>query len=158
MARSCRGPASPAPLRRSPALLPRAIEELLRPDGPFVAIARTAPRDTELGGHPVREGDKVFISWASACRDEGEFADPDAFDVDRSSNRHLAFGAGPHRCAGSNLARLNLRVALEELLPRLRDLRLEDGADVDFHTTFTRSPLAVPITFVPGPRKGPSDG
>lgn len=156
MVRFCREPAIPGALRRSPQLIPRAIEELLRLDGPFVAIARTVTRDTELGGQPVKEGEKVVISWASACRDEQEFSDPDAFDLDRASNRHLAFGAGPHRCAGSNLARLNLRVALEELLARLDDLRLDDGADVHFHTTFTRSPLEVPITFTPGPRRARS--
>ena len=64
----------------------------------------------------------MLIYWASANRDEGEFACPADFDLDRASNRHLAFGAGPHRCAGSNLARLNLRVALEELVRRLDDL------------------------------------
>jgi cytochrome P450 len=136
-------------LRSDPASIPRAVEELLRLDGPFIAIARTATRDTEIKGRPIKKGEKVIIYWAAACRDESEFPDPDRFDPDRESNRHLAFGAGPHRCAGSNLARLNLKVALEELLPRLTDLRLQDGADIHFHSTFNRAPLSVPIRFTP---------
>jgi cytochrome P450 len=154
MIRFCRHPEVAEVLRREPALIPRAVEELLRLDGPFISIARTVMCDTEVGGHQIKAGEKVIIYWASADRDESEFPDPDVFDLDRTSNRHLAFGAGPHRCAGSNLARLNLRVALEELLPRLQDLRLRDGADIHFHSTFNRAPLSVPITFSAGPRIG----
>jgi cytochrome P450 len=130
------------------------VEELLRLDSPFIAIARTATRDTELGGQKVKEGDKVIIYWASANRDEAEFPDPNVFSLERGSNRHLSFGAGPHRCAGSNLARMNLRVALTELLGRLHNLKLEEGGKVHYHSTFTRAPLAVPITFTPGPKMG----
>jgi cytochrome P450 len=147
MLRFCRDRSIADLLRSQPELIPAAVEELLRLDGPFIAITRTAMRDAELGGQAIKSGEKVIIYWASANRDEGEFTHPDEFHVDRSSNRHLAFGAGPHRCAGSNLARQNLRVALEELLPRLADLRLEEGADIHFHSTFTRAPLSVPITF-----------
>jgi cytochrome P450 len=154
MIRFCRHPEVAETLRREPALIPRAVEELLRLDGPFIAIARTVMCDTEIGGHQIKAGEKVIIYWASADRDESEFPDPDVFDLDRTSNRHLAFGAGPHRCAGSNLARLNLRVALEELLPRLQDLGLRDDADIHFHSTFNRAPLSVPITFTAGPRIG----
>ncbi len=72
------------------------------------------------------------------------------FRLDRTSNRHLAFGAGPHRCAGSNLARLNLRIALEELLGRLDDIELAVPVDeLDFHTAFNRRPQAVPLRFTP---------
>lgn len=149
MVRFCTDPAIPRLLRAEPQRIPGAVEELLRLDGPFVHIARTATTDVELGGHPVRAGDKVIISWAAASRDPAEFPDPDRFDPDRPSNRHLAFGAGPHRCAGSNLARLNLRVALEELLPRMADLHLADTAAIEYHTTFTRAPLAVPVAFTP---------
>lgn len=156
MVRFCQDPTIPDTLRQRPELIPRAVEELLRLDTPFVAITRTVMRDTEIGGHRIAKGEKVIIYWASAGRDEDEFPHADEFDLERSSNRHLGFGAGPHRCAGSNLARLNLRVALEELLPRLRDIRLEDGADIRYHATFTRSPLEVPIRFTPGtPVGGP---
>ncbi len=154
MERFCRHPEIPALLRRRPELLPNAVEELLRLDAPFIAITRTATRDTELRGHRIKEGDKVIIYWASANRDDAEFACPDQFDLERTSNRHVAFGAGPHRCAGSNLARMNLRVALDELLGRLDALELQDGAQIHYHSTFTRAPLAVPITFTPGPQRG----
>jgi cytochrome P450 len=142
-------PEIPALLRAHPERIPDAIQELLRLDPSFVSVARTAVRDRELGHHRVKQGDKVLIHWASANRDEAEFADPDAFDLDRERNRHLSFGAGPHRCAGSNLARLNLRIALEELLARLDDIRIETGADVRYHAGLTRSPLSVPIRFTP---------
>jgi cytochrome P450 len=89
----------------------------------------------------------VLIHWASANRDGAEFPDPDAFDVGRERNRHLSFGAGPHRCVGSNLARMNMRIAVEELLRRLDDIRLEPGAEIRYHAGLTRSPLRVPITF-----------
>jgi cytochrome P450 len=153
MIRFCEQPEIADRLRRDPELISRSIEELLRLDGPFISIARTAQRDTDIDGHLIQEGEKVIIYWASADRDESEFACPDDFDLDRKANRHLAFGAGPHRCAGSNLARLNLRVALEEMLPRLQDLRLA-GGDIRFHSTFNRAPLSVPITFTPGRRLG----
>jgi cytochrome P450 len=147
MIRFCRDPSIPDLLRSQPVSIPAAVEELLRLDGPFIAITRTATCDAEIGGQAIKKGEKVIIYWASANRDESEFPDADRFELDRASNRHLAFGAGPHRCAGSNLARLNLRIALEELLPRLEDLRLEEGADIHFHSTFNRAPLSVPITF-----------
>jgi len=150
MIRFCEDPAVPARLRAEPALVPAAVEELLRVDPPFVFIARLATRDTELGGHRIAAGQRVLISWASANRDAGEFACPHAFDPDRAANRHLTFGAGPHRCAGSNLARMNLRIALEELVARLHDLRLEGGAEIVYHSVLNRSPVAVPITFTPG--------
>jgi cytochrome P450 len=150
--RFCAQPEIPARLRALPALIPKAVEELLRLDGPFIAVARTATRDVELSGRQIKQGDKVLMYWASADRDEEQFPDADVFDPERDRNPHFAFGAGPHRCAGSNLARLNLRIALEELLVRLDDIRLQDGADVHFHSTLTRSPLQLPITFTARPR------
>jgi cytochrome P450 len=150
MIRFCHEPEIPELLRRRPERIPDAVEELLRLEPPFIAIARTAMADTEIGGRHIREGDKVLIYWASANRDETEFACPAAFDLDRPSNRHLTFGAGPHRCAGSNLARLNLRIALEEVVTRLDDIRLLDGAEpIAFHSVLNRAPLTVPITFTP---------
>ena len=149
MQRFCEHPEIPDLLRSRPELIPDAVEELLRLDGSFIAIGRTARHDTTLGGREVEAGERVIIYWASANRDEAEFTDPDDFDLTRAHNRHIAFGAGPHRCAGSNLARMNLRVALEELLRRLHDIRLQPGADIQFHSTFNRAPLSVPITFTP---------
>jgi len=151
MIRFCEEPEIPAGLRREPERIPGAVEELLRLEPPFIAIARTAMADTEIGGRQIRQGDKVLIYWAAANRDDGEFTCPAAFDLDRETNRHLSFGAGPHRCAGSNLARLNLRVALEEVLFRLDDLRLDEteAGFIPFHSALNRAPLTVPITFTP---------
>jgi cytochrome P450 len=155
MIRFCREPEIPKLLRDQPEVIPDAVEELLRLDGPFIFIARTAMRAAEVGGCPIKKDDKVLISWVGANRDEKEFESPTEFDLERKSNRHVAFGAGPHRCAGSNLARMNIRIALAELVRRLDDLRLADGAEpIEYNSMFSRSPAAVPITFTPGPRAG----
>src|SRR5271165_2567842 len=152
MMRFCEQPEITALLRARPELIPQAVEELLRLDGSFICIGRTARHDTEIDGHQVKAGERVLMYWASANRDEAEFPAPDAFGAGRERNRHIAFGAGPHRCVGSNLARMNLRVALGELVRRLGDVKLQPGADIDFHSTFNRAPLSVPITFTPGAR------
>ncbi|MDZ7673990.1 MAG: cytochrome P450 [Acidimicrobiales bacterium] len=117
---------------------------------------RHPPRhDADLDGHRIEAGEKVFISWVSANRDEAVFDDPHRFRLDRPHNRHLSFGAGPHRCAGSHLARLNLRIALGELVHRLRDVELDlPVEDIEFHSAFNRVPLRVPIRFTPGTRVG----
>jgi cytochrome P450 len=153
MVRLCDQPEILAQLRSQPELIPTAIEEFLRLDPPFIAEARTATRDTEISGHLIKEGEKVLMYWTSADRDEAEFPEADTFIMDRPKNRHLTFGVGIHRCAGSNLARMNMRIALEEILHRLDGLRLEDGADIHYHVTFTRAPIAVPIVFKPARRR-----
>ncbi|HEY8527667.1 MAG TPA: cytochrome P450 [Acidimicrobiales bacterium] len=151
--RFAREPEIPALLRDRPELIPDAVEELLRLEPPFIAIARTCMADTEIGGQRIRKGDKVLIYWASANRDEDEFTCPHEFDLGRERNRHLAFGAGPHRCAGSNLARMNLRIALQEITRRITDIQLAEGAEpIPFHSVLNRAPLTLPITFTPGPR------
>jgi cytochrome P450 len=151
MIRFCRQPAIPELLRKQPELIPAAVEELLRLEGPFLAIARTAMSDTEVGGQPVKEGEKVIIYWASANRDDSEFSRADEFDPARASNRHVAFGVGPHRCAGSNLARLNLRIAVQELTQRLTNMQLDAPEEsLPFHSALNRSPLSLPITFTRG--------
>jgi cytochrome P450 len=147
MVRLCQDPRLQEKLRSDPGLIAGAVEESLRIDPSFVSVGRTAVRDAELAGQQVRAGDKVLIHWASANRDAGEFPGPDAFDLARERNRHLAFGAGPHRCVGSSLARMNMRVAFEELLRRLHDIRLAPGAEIRYHAGLTRSPRSVPITF-----------
>jgi cytochrome P450 len=112
-------------LRADPGLMPRAVEEFLRWASPVYHFRRTATRDVSLGGKDIREGDKVVLWFASGNRDEDVFADPHAFDVGRERNNHVTFGkGGPHFCLGSTLARLEIRVIFEELLPRLADIRL----------------------------------
>jgi len=102
------------------ALLPTAIEEMLRWVTPVMHFRRTARADTELGGQEIREGDKVVMWYSSANRDESQFPDADRFDVGRTPNDHVAFGAGgPHFCLGASLARLEARIVFEELLERM---------------------------------------
>jgi cytochrome P450 len=157
MIRLCRQPALLAKLRSHPELIPNAVEETLRIDPPAIAVGRTVRHDVDIDGHKLKAGDKVLIYWASANRDEIEFERPELFDLDRKRNRHIAFGAGPHRCPGSNLARLNLRIAMGELVPRLLDLRLEDDdTPIEYHSALNRLPLHVPIKFTPGQRLQPS--
>jgi cholest-4-en-3-one 26-monooxygenase len=112
-------------LLEDPSLLPGAVEEMLRWGTPVMHFRRTATTDTEVGGQPVAEGDKVVIWYISANRDEAVFDDPYRFDVRRTPNEHVAFGGGgPHFCLGANLARMEIRLMFQELLPRLADMEL----------------------------------
>lgn len=109
-------------LAEHPDRIPAAVEEMLRLTSPVLSFARTATRDTELRGVPIEQGQKVLMIYGSANRDERAFANPDVLDIDRHPH-HLAFGIGNHFCMGANLARMELRVALTEILRRLRDMR-----------------------------------
>ena len=113
-----------ARLQANPALLPGAIEEMLRWTSPVVYMARTATRDVELCGQQILAGDRMALYYPSANRDEAVFKDPERFDITRSPNDHLAFGIGQHMCLGASLARLELRVLFEELLRRFPDMEL----------------------------------
>ncbi|HEX4017228.1 MAG TPA: cytochrome P450, partial [Frankiaceae bacterium] len=111
-------------LRAEPALIPTAVEEIIRWTTPSPAKRRTATRDVELGGARIAAGDKVLIWEGSANRDETVFERPFEFDITRDPNPHLGFGNGMHYCLGAALARLEVRVVLEELLPRFERCRL----------------------------------
>ena len=113
-------------LVRDASLIPNAIEEMLRYEAPAQALPRIATRDVELHGVKIPEGSLVRLIWGSANRDEREFSDPDRFDVQRPIRRHLTFGHGVHFCLGANLARLEARVAFEELLERAPLYELEE--------------------------------
>jgi cytochrome P450 family 142 subfamily A polypeptide 1 len=106
------------------ALLPAAVEEMLRWVSPIKNMARTATRDVELAGERISEGQELLLLYPSANRDEAVFDDPEVFDITRSPNPHMAFGFGAHFCLGNQLARLELRVMVERLLARLPDLHL----------------------------------
>jgi cytochrome P450 len=105
-------------LRADPALLPVAADEMLRWWTPVMTFRRTATADCELGGQPIRAGDKVVVSFTSANRDEAVFADPGRFDIGRHPNPHLVFGHGPHFCLGAHLARTQMRALFAEVLAR----------------------------------------
>jgi cytochrome P450 len=111
-----RHPDQLAALRSDPALIPDAVEEMLRYCNPLHYFRRTATADTELGGQPIRAGDKVALVYTSANRDEAVFDRPQDFDIRRSPNPHVSFGIGTHFCLGAHLARLEARVFVEELL------------------------------------------
>ena len=106
-------------------LLPGAIEEMLRFMPPVVHFRRTATCDTELGGRELRTGDKVVVFHVAANRDPAVFTDPDRFDIERSPNDHLTFGAGPHFCLGAHIARRQMTAMFSEALWRLPNLRLD---------------------------------
>jgi cytochrome P450 len=114
-----------AQLRADPGLIPAAVEEYLRLLTPYRGFARTPTRDVEIGGRLIRKDEPVALVYASANRDESVFPDPGEFVLDRPNiGRHLAFGAGPHRCAGAPLATLMLQVTLGELLARTSSIEL----------------------------------
>jgi cytochrome P450 len=106
-------------------LLPNAIEETLRFEPPAQHHVRTTTRDVTLHGEMMPSGSHVLLLWGAANRDDREFEDPDRFEVSRQTERHLAFGLGPHYCLGASLARLEARVAFEEILDRLPQFQLE---------------------------------
>ena len=111
-------------LRRDPSLLPQAIEEMLRWVSPVMQFRRTATRDTKIGDREILEGDKVVVYYGAANRDPEVFENPEAFDITRKPNPHLAFGVGTHFCMGSHIARLEMRVTLEEFLRRYPKISL----------------------------------
>ncbi len=114
-------------LLRDPALLPSAVEEFLRFDAPVQGLARVLTRDVVLHGTAIPAGERVLLLFGSANRDERRFPDADRFDVGRDPNPHLAFGFGAHFCLGASLARLEARVAFEELLARHPELAVTGG-------------------------------
>jgi cytochrome P450 len=137
-------------LQEDPSLIPSAVEEMLRWGSPTIMFRRTATRDTELRGVKIAEGDKVVVWFASADYDEEVFPDPFRFDVRRSPNRHFAFGAGgPHFCLGAPLARLEMRVMFEELLPRVASM--EPAGEVSrLRSNFINGIKHMPVRLVSG--------
>ena len=133
-------------LSTDPDAMPLAIEELLRAFSP-VTMARVVTSDLEFEGCLMQSGDKVLMNFPAANRDPEAFEHPDQVILDRAHNRHVAFGSGIHRCAGSNLARMELRVAIEEWLRRIPEFRVESGAEVTWAGGQVRGPRSVPVVF-----------
>ncbi|MEE2677790.1 MAG: cytochrome P450 [Myxococcota bacterium] len=117
-------PETLARLRQDPALIPSAVEEMLRFKAPVYYMRRTATEDTELAGQKIRKGDKLVLYYPSANRDEDVFDQPDTFDIERRNNNHLAFGVGEHFCLGTHLARLETRVMFQEVVAHMHDMEL----------------------------------
>lgn len=132
-------------LCEDPTLVPSAVEEMLRYYS-IVNLPRNVTSDVERGGCPMHEGDRVFVIPATANRDPRAFPDADRFVIDRSPNRHLAFGAGPHRCVGSHLARKELAVALEEWHKTIPDYELPTGFEPELRVGMSvTSLISVPL-------------
>jgi cholest-4-en-3-one 26-monooxygenase len=136
-------------LRQDRSLLPSAVEEMLRYVTPVMHFRRTAEQDILFGGQEVKEGDKVVFWHTSANRDEKVFKNPDAFDITRDPNNHMAFGGGgPHFCLGANLARMEIMVMFDRLLDRIPDIRL-DGEIQRLQSNFINGTKHIPVAFAP---------
>jgi cytochrome P450 len=129
-----------------PELIPTAVEEFLRAYSP-VTMARLASHDTTLGDREVKAGERVLLPFPAANRDPAMFDDPDEVVIDRQVNRHIAFGVGIHRCLGSNLARLEMQVAITEMLAMIPEFELEDPDAVTWAGGQVRGPRHLPVTF-----------
>lgn len=135
-----------AKLRADTSLMPKAVDEFIRWTSPVKHFFRTAVEDCEVGGKQVRAGDSLMMCYPSANRDETVFEDPFEFRVNRSPNRHVAFGYGPHVCLGQFLAKLEMRALFEEMLPRVRDIEL-DGEPAWVKANFVSGLKRLPIRF-----------
>jgi cytochrome P450 len=129
-----------------PELVPTAVEELLRVYSP-VTMGRLATEDVRLDGVTIPAGDRVLMNFPAANRDPAQFPHPDTAVIDRAQNRHVAFGIGIHRCAGSNLARMEMQVALSVFLERIPGFELDDRAAVTWCGGQVRGPRTLPLRF-----------
>jgi cytochrome P450 len=134
-----------ARVRRDPRRIPALVEEALRYDGPIQYIFREANQDIELSGVTIPAGAMVLPLLGSANRDDAQFPDADRFDVSRNTQGHLAFGLGIHFCLGASLARLEARVALEELLPRFAHFERSEPHVQYVDSYLVRGPKHLPL-------------
>jgi cytochrome P450 len=137
-------PADCERLLAEPELIPTAVEEFLRAYSP-VTMAREVMKETTISGCPIKPGNMVLLSFPAANRDPAMFPDADKVIIDRKENRHAAFGLGIHRCVGSNLARMEMTVALEEWLKRIPDFRLDPAGEVTWSEGTVRGPRQLPL-------------
>lgn len=134
-------------LRREPELIPSAIEEMLRYVTPVRGLSRTVMEDVEIGGQQFRRGDRLHVNWPGANRDPEVFEAPEVIDIERKPNRHFGFGLGAHLCLGIHMAREELKVAFEETLRRMTNIRVSDPAKVVEEPGTTWGISSLPITF-----------
>jgi cytochrome P450 len=142
----CEQPDLLAKLQADPSLIPGLVEESIRWESPVKHFMRSATRDTQVGGQAIKQGDWMMSNFASANRDEDVYDNPFEFDITRKPNRHMALGYGPHVCLGQHLARLEMRIFWEELLPRLKSVELT-GPVKRVGASFVSGPFSVPIKF-----------
>lgn len=133
-----------ARLLADPGLIPQAVEETVRLEAPITGMRRNVTRDVCLHGQQLLAGEDVWLSYAAANRDDRKFDQPDTFDLDRTPN-HVGFGDGIHRCVGAPLARLEMRVVLEEMLDRFPTFTVDPDAELRFQTTQSRRLLNLPV-------------
>jgi len=142
-------PEQAALLRDDPSLLPAAIEEVMRFDGPTQMMARTTTRDVELHGETIPAGAKVALIFTSANRDERKYKDAESFDIRRNARDHLGFGGGLHACLGAALARLEAKVAMEEIIAALGHFEVDESGLDRMHSPSVRGFTHVPLHFDP---------
>lgn len=135
-----------ARLKADPSLIGSTIDEAIRWTSPVKHFMRTATADTEVGGEKIAKGDWLMLCYGSGNRDEAVFPDGDVFRIDRKPNRHVAFGYGAHLCLGQYLARMEMRILFEELLPRLEAVELDGDARMSA-ATFVNGPIRLPIRY-----------
>jgi cytochrome P450 len=127
-------------------LIPGLVEEGIRWASPVKHFMRSATRDTKIRDQDIRAGDRLMLCYPSGNRDEEVFRNPQLFDIERFPNRHISFGFGPHMCLGMHLAKLELRILFEELLPHLESIEL-NGKPKNVQTNFVGGLKSLPIRF-----------
>jgi len=143
----CDHPAEFAKLKANPALIPGLVEEAIRWTTPVKHFMRSATQDTEVRGRQIAKGDWLMLCYLSANRDEDIFDSPNEFRVDRDPNRHVGFGYGPHLCLGQHMAKMEMRILFEELLPRLKSIEFAGEAKLTA-SNFVSGPKTLPVRFV----------
>jgi len=142
----CANPDQFEKVKADPSLIPGLVDESIRWMTPVKHFMRSATEDTELGGKKIAKGDWLWLAYPSGNRDEAVFENPDAFQVDRKPNKHLAFGYGAHLCLGQHLAKMEMRILFEELLPRLKTLEFAGDPKLS-QGNFVSGPKSLPIRY-----------
>ena len=142
----CQYPETFAQVKADPSLIPALVDEAVRWTTPVKHFMRSATEDTEIAGQKIAKGDWLMLCYPSGNRDEAVFDAPEEFRLDRGPNKHLAFGYGAHLCLGQHLAKMEMRILFEELIPRLQSLELA-GEPAMSYGNFVGGPKRLPIRF-----------